>query len=86
MDTVLIVIGVLGLGAVVIAAYVFTVTTRDYVSENIDYKDTLLATRYIARTPHERRSVKQVEFPITVNGIFVQVDRRFAMDRRAITT
>jgi hypothetical protein len=86
MDTVLIVIGVLGFGAVVIATYVFTVTGRAYVSEDIDNKGNFQGTRYIARTPFERRSVEQAEFPLTVNGILVEVDRRFVMDRRIVTS
>ena len=83
------VLGILGFGAVVIAAYVFTVAARNYVSEN-KYRQVgglgSNAARYIERSPFERRTLAQGEFPFTVNGILVSGDRRFVLDRRLITS
>ena len=82
MDTVLMVIGILGLGALIIAAYVFTVAARNYVSETSSHEGEGDAIRYIKRSPHERRTVTQTEFPFTVNGVLVSEDRRCIRDRR----
>lgn len=82
MDTVLIVIGILGFGAVVIATYVFTMSARNYVLENNGSTVKTNPTRYIARSPRERRTIKQEVFPFTVNGVLVAKDRRFVTDRR----
>ena len=86
MDVVLIILGILGFGAIIIAAYVFTVAARNYVSD-----DTYLSQRqnaylyregFVARNPHDRRLAPPVEFPITVNGVVVSEDRRIHPERR----
>jgi hypothetical protein len=86
MDTVLLIIGVLGLGAVVIAAYVFVVAARNYVSEN-DHppqKDPALSTTksFIDRNLRDRREILRFDFPMTVNGMLIPVERRIMPDRR----
>ena len=86
MDTVLVVLGVLGFGAVVIAAYVFTVAARSYVSENDSAENTTsmpsASKTLIERNEHDRRQIVQLEFPITMNGILIPFDRRAQLDRR----
>ena len=86
MDVVLIILGVLGFGAIVIAAYVFTVAARNYVSaEDKNHRQngiSLSNKRLIARRPDDRRSGKPVEFPLTVNGILIPQERRHSPDRR----
>ena len=86
MDTVLLVIGVLGLGAIVIAAYVFVVAARNYASENgqPQQKDpTLPTTRtFIDRNKRDRRELLRSDFPMTVNGMLIPVERRVMPDRR----
>ena len=55
MDVVLIVLGILGFGAIVIAAYVFTVAARNYVSEDthVPHSDSSAARRdgFVVRDP-----------------------------------
>ena len=88
MDTVLLVLGILGFGAVVIAAYVFTVAARNYVSENDNPPETSSAkpgiNAFTERSPRDRRQavVAQLKFPITVNGALISEDRRMMPDRR----
>lgn len=86
MDTILVILGVLGFGAVVIAAYVFTVAARSYVSENGSAEKTTstpsASKTLIERSQHDRRQIVQLEFPITVNGLLIPQDRRALPDRR----
>jgi hypothetical protein len=86
MDVVLIVLGVLGFGAIVISAYVFTVAARNYVSaderHNRSNNHTLTARQMVPRSPVDRRSGEPVEFPLAVNGVLVVEDRRVAPERR----
>ena len=86
MDLVLIALGVLGFGAIAVAAYVFTVAARNYVSTDHlgppttakppDEGDDLV------RSPEDRRSEQPVEFPLSVNDITVAKDRRQQPERR----
>jgi len=86
MDVVLIILGVLGLGAIVISTYVFTVAARRYVSEDRRH----YGGRTGEATPHtlvprnliDRRGARPVTFPLTVNGILITNDRRSQVDRR----
>ena len=86
MDLVVIILGVLGLGAIIVAAYVFIVAARNYVSD--DHKKQNLneirtSQRHQAtRSSTDRRSGKTVAFPLTVNGVRVPQDRRRQPDRR----
>lgn len=86
MDALLITLGILGLGAILISAYVFTVAARNYVSEDhkrYGNKDTPSdAYDTIPRSPHDRRTGQTVSFPLTVNGILITHDRRNLPDRR----
>jgi hypothetical protein len=86
MDTVLLVLGILGFGAVVIAAYVFTVAARNYVSESdrAEKSDAARSRNKILteRSLRERRQLVQLEFPVTVNGILIPNDRRILPNRR----
>lgn len=89
MDTVLLILGVLGLGAMVIAAYVFTVSARNYVSED-NFQDSTASKAYtpstepVARSGLDRRKQKTNSFPITVNGVLIEDDRRVFPDRRFV--
>jgi hypothetical protein len=86
METVLLILGILGFGAVVIAAYVFTVSARNYVSEHdrVEKSDTANSHNKIIneRSLRDRRQRVQLEFPVTVNGIVIPNDRRILPDRR----
>ena len=88
MDVILIILGVMGVGAVAISTYVFTVAARNYVSE--DHKrygkraGDPVQRRLVARNQKDRRSGRPVTFPLAVNGILIANDRRTLPDRRAI--
>ena len=86
MDMVLIVLGILGLGAIIISAYVFTVAARNYVSaEDLKHRNNRINSSgkpWVERKSHDRRSGRPVQFPLTVNGIIIMEDRRHTPDRR----
>ncbi len=86
MDVVLIILGVLGFGAIVIAAYVFTVAARNYVSAEDNHRrrarNSAPPRQMVPRSPTDRRSGKTVQFPLMVNGILIPEDRRRIPDRR----
>ena len=87
MDVILIILGVLGCGAIVIAAYVFTVASRNYVStEDSQRRQTNNGANRsrtaVARRPTDRRSGKMVKFPLSVNGVAIPEERRHLPDRR----
>ena len=88
MDTVLLILGVLGFGAVVISAYVFTVAARNYVSDDTSDEESIsptsLSNKYILRAQTDRRQLQVESFPITVNGITIDDDRRKQPDRRLL--
>jgi hypothetical protein len=80
MQTVLIILGVLGFGAVVISAYVFTVAARNYVSDkNHAANEPGEQERlFVVRTQPDRRTHQGVvDFPLTLpDGEVVEADRR----------
>lgn len=86
MDALLITLGILGFGAILISAYVFTVAARNYVSDD----DKKYGRRGRGTSPYhmvtrslgDRRSGQPVAFPLTVNGILITHDRRVQIDRR----
>ena len=89
MNTVLLIIGILGIGAILIAAYVFTVAARNYVSNgqsanavSTGGEDNRL---YVVRSNQDRRQhTGNHGFPLTLNsGEVIEFDRRHAQDRRA---
>lgn len=86
MDMVLIVLGILGLGAIIISAYVFTVAARNYVSaEDLKHRNNRINSNgkpWVTRRSSDRRSGKPVQFPLTVNGLIIPEDRRQMPDRR----
>ena len=84
MDTVLIVLGVLGLGAIIISAYVFTVAARNNVdNDHKQRRGSHSGTPRIARNSTDRRSGRPVQFPLKINGTLISADRRHLPDRRA---
>ncbi|MGL4564851.1 MAG: hypothetical protein ACRCVD_06130 [Halioglobus sp.] len=87
MDVVLIILGILGFGAIVISAYVFTVAARNYVSEEADqgsYEPQSPAREgFVMRRGRDRRRGVAVQFPLTVNNVVVTRDRRQIPERRS---
>ena len=90
MQTVLIILGVLGFGAVVISAYVFTVAARNYVSDRhvIEVRDEDYAMGdklYMVRDSAARRKRDNVVFPLELSsGEVIHLDRRRTDERRAV--
>ena len=87
MDVVLIILGVLGFGAIVIAAYVFTVAARNYVSAEDSHRRQAgngapKARPEVPRSRTDRRSGRKVQFPLSVNGVVIPQERRHLPDRR----
>jgi hypothetical protein len=85
MDTILLILGILGFGAIVISIYVFTVAARNYVSDT--HEDENQAGRsaennFIERSSNDRRKNFQLDFPMTVNGMLITMERRTILDRR----
>jgi len=89
MDVVLIILGILGFGAIVIAAYVFTVAARNYVSDDADQgtgeSQSPARDGFIMRQGRDRRRGVEVQFPLTVNNVVVTQDRRQRPERRSAT-
>ena len=87
MEILLIVLGILGFGAIVIAAYVFTVAARNYVSDDTQVPHSELTatqrTGFVTRDPRDRRRNAPAEFPLTVNSVLISRDRRELPERRA---
>lgn len=84
MNTVLVVLAVLGIGAIVISAYVFAATARRYVSEEdkspvtVDTGTSDQETRlYVVRSDVDRRAnAETARFPMMINGVVVEQERR----------
>jgi len=90
MNTVLLILGILGIGAILIAAYVFTVAARNYVSDaNVDElrdgNQDSPKRLYVVRSNQDRRQHTGVaDFPLQlVSGELVEFDRRRDDDRRS---
>jgi hypothetical protein len=89
MDVILIILGVMGFGAIIISTYVFMVAARNYVSD--DQRPFRGNPResgqhaMVERSPTDRRKGNPVTFPLAVNGILIAQDRRVLPDRRATT-
>ena len=79
MDAVLVIIGVLGFIAIAIAAYVFTVAARTYVSSEHSDRPT---HDFIQRSPIDRRRGNPVTFPFMLQGEIIASERRVQPDRR----
>ena len=56
MDAVLIILGIMGVGAIVVSAYVFTVAARNYVSDDHKrYRHGPNPADFVERSPVDRR-------------------------------
>jgi len=87
MNTLLAILGILGLGAIVIAAYVFTSAARKYVVDSNRRSSSAKSpsrSGYVVRSGQDRRQFTGViEFPLKLpNGQIIDHDRRMMRDRR----
>ncbi len=87
MDVVLIILGILGFGAIVISAYVFTVAARNYVSDETDLgtgePEDPARDGFVSRSGRDRRRRVAVQFPIAVNSVVITRERRQIPERRS---
>lgn len=82
MEVVLITLGVLGVGAILVSTYVFMVAARTYVSDDPDQVRKPDGRIHVVRSTSDRRTGQHVTFPLSVNGILIEKDRRILPDRR----
>jgi hypothetical protein len=92
MDIILTVIGILGLGALLIAAWVFASAAKRYVTGE-DLREEMEALQsdlspyrhWVERERTDRRQRPPPNvFPITIKGTQIQHDRRRTNDRRQV--
>lgn len=91
MDELLTIIGILGLGALLIAVWVFASAARRYVTGE-DVRAEMEAMQsdlspyrhWVDRENADRRQTPCNVFPITVNGAVIREDRRRQSDRRRV--
>jgi hypothetical protein len=77
MDTLLILLGVLGFAAIIISLHVFSADADREV-----YGDDSSESHVRGRAQGDRRSGFESVFPLLINGIMVNKDRRLRHDRR----
>jgi hypothetical protein len=91
VDTFLTVIGVLGIGALLIAAGVFIAAARRYVSgdEHREREKALTSDlspyrrSWVERSNSERRQQRPADsFPLQIDDMLIEHDRRMNTDRR----
>lgn len=86
MDLILALLGLLGIAAIAVAVYIFTVAARSYVSDDDRRRRRAppsgVPRPYVRRNASDRRSGQPVTFPLTVNGVLIPADRRRLPDRR----
>ena len=80
MDTLIILLGVFGFGAIIIAVHAFVADAGSLVSEVPAGDD------FGERKGHDRRGGTQVMFPLMINDTLVREDRRALPDRRRAAT
>lgn len=89
MNTALLILAVLSVGAVVIATYVFMVAARNYVSdstenEQIPGRNETGKREFVERSSADRRQNNVIDFPITLtSGDVIYRERRVAERRSA---
>ena len=89
MDLLLTIIGILGLGAFLIAVWVFASAAKRYVTGE-DVRAEMEAMQsdlspyrhWVNRDKTDRRKTPCNVFPITVDGVTIREDRRRKPDRR----
>lgn len=86
MDTLLILLGVLGFGAIIIAIHVFSVDSVDSEAHRYRHGDPSAEVEpkrgHVERSGGDRRSGLLVAFPLLINGTMVKTDRRLGSNRR----
>lgn len=82
MDVILATLGFLGVGAILVATYVFVVAARNYVSEEPVALRGSAENPMVDRFAGDRRCGQPVTFPLMVNSILIEKDRRILPDRR----
>ncbi len=79
METLLILLGVLGFAATLISVHIFPSGSEIYGD---GASDELMGAAFTDRAQGDRRSGLAAVFPILINGMVVNEDRRSLRDRR----
>jgi len=79
MEALLILLGVVGFGAILIAVHVFSVDTVPFGSDGGDMG---MSAGLVERSGGDRRSGRAVVFPLLDNEMAIQQERRQQLDRR----
>lgn len=82
MDTLLVIVGTVGITAITLSAYIFTVAARTYVSEQEAEPAEGPYSGGVDRRSVERRSGRPVSFPLRTRGRMLEAERRRRRDRR----
>jgi hypothetical protein len=86
MDSLLIFLGIFGLGAIIVSVHVITVAGREYESDRSSViNDAPLTDGQGCRREGDRRNGEVVIFPLAVKGTLIREDRRILPDRRLAT-
>ncbi|MEM8562137.1 MAG: hypothetical protein AAGF57_07865 [Pseudomonadota bacterium] len=89
MEVLLTILGVLGFCAILVVAYIFTTAA----GHNAPQEGSSLPSPevredkagFTIRSPRDRRTNSTTEFPMIVDSILIEADRRRSPDRRAAT-
>lgn len=84
MDMVLITLAILGLATILLACYIISLATNAHllVEHPRDKSTGFPAPLYRERSQTDRRQGRQVRFPLIINGVIIEQDRRKIPDRR----
>jgi len=87
MESVLIILAVMGFASVALALYILADANRTYIGDDETKGkgsgvNGASAHRYRERSPKDRRSGRSVSFPLMIDGVLIMEDRRKLPDRR----
>ena len=84
MDMILIILATLGLATIFVACYILSLATNAHLlaeppaPSNTNFAPPL----YRERNPLDRRRSRTVSFPLIINNVIIEADRRKIPDRR----
>jgi hypothetical protein len=87
MDTLLILLGILGFGAIIVSVHVISSASGAYDMAEVPVPEASFERspqHFVERHRHDRRVGRAVVFPLTIGGMFIHEDRRVLPDRRTV--
>jgi len=82
MEALLILLGVVGFGAILIAVHVFSVDGVPFGGHGSEGGNPEMSAGLVERSGGDRRSAREVVFPLLDNEMAIQQERRQQLDRR----